>query len=175
MLDMNVVILDFGRSQPYSFNSLSYCSNLISRILNVATLFYLHLSILIYTYPFELGCDLLVSCSSFIVVYSVSGQSPTGIIDTAGINYRHIRKPSLTDRIVSINKCNRVPRFCFHHSQCFVSPSIKGIQHDKVAYTIFFYMYVCSFVHCRHSCYPNEGENVADPGQNLVRLFFYSD
>ena len=33
-------------------------------------------------------------------------------------------------------------------------------------------MYVCSFVHCRHSCYPNEGENVADPGQNLVRLFF---
>ena len=71
MLDMNVVILDFVRSQPYSFNSLSYCSNLISRILNVATLFYLHLSILIYTYPFELGCNLLVSCSSFIVVHIV--------------------------------------------------------------------------------------------------------
>ena len=75
---------------------------------------------------------------------SVSGQSPTGIY------YRHrwhqlshIRKPSLTDRIVSLNKSNRVPHFCFHHSQCFLSPSIKGIQHDKVVYTIFF---TCMFV-----------------------------
>ena len=33
-------------------------------------------------------------------------------------------------------------------------------------------MYVCSFVHCRHSYHPNEKENVADLGPNPVHLFF---